>query len=363
MSLNTENPLDTEEEEEIIFAPQRLADDRIACLERQITLLTNEVQTMRTQPPISPPLPPTPLPPSHQPPPPQPNLNLHAPPTFSGTPSEVLVFRLKVYEYLMENRNIYTTDSSQVMYAGSLLTGPAWEWYASLVDTITMWLPPHYTLATFFQALESFFGGGVALDSRERALDVLRQTGTVAEMATSFKNITNTFSPRWPDHPLIFLFSRKLKKSIRLQLTSDGSRSAIFEDYVSSAIAVELDQAAPSHQPNLPPEPNPNPTPGLGLLPPPAYMAPPLPGSDPKDVGGSLVRHTPLSAEERRRRKEGNLCIYCGFAGHTLPTCPRAAHGRKARETSQPAPLLPFYPFPVYAPPPFGGPPNTFPGS
>ena len=96
------------------------------------------------------------------------------------------------------------------------------------MDPGTFRLPPHYTLASFLQALEDFFGGGVTLDSRERSLTILRQTGTVAELAIAFQNITNTFTPRWLDQPLIYLFSQKLKEPIRFQLTAQGSLSTIF---------------------------------------------------------------------------------------------------------------------------------------
>ena len=81
------------------------------------------------------------------------------------------------------------------MYAGGLLTGPAHQWYMTLVDDYTYNLPPHYDLDYFLQALTNFFGGGITLASRERALDTLRQTGTVQQLAIAYQNITNTFSP------------------------------------------------------------------------------------------------------------------------------------------------------------------------
>ena len=84
--------------------------------------------------------------------------------------------------------SIYTIKCSPASYAYHSSLGVT----ASLVDPVTMRLPPHYTLASFFRALEDFFGGGVTIDSRERSLDNLRQTGTVAELTITFQNITNT---------------------------------------------------------------------------------------------------------------------------------------------------------------------------
>ena len=254
-----------DEDEVLSQHAQQSTEDRFHALEQHITYLTQQVQQnqqLAPQVPI-PPIQPIPSSPPLPPPPPspQPNLNLPTPPYFSGIPSELIVFRLKLYHYLMGNHNTYTDDRAQVLYAGSLLNGSADQWYASLVDPVTMRLPPHYTLASFFRAIEDFFGGGVTIDSRERSLDNLRQTGTVAELAIAFQNITNTFYPRWPNHPLIYFFSRKLKEGVRFQLTSQGSLPLIFQDYVSSAIAVEHNQAAASfsrthsQQQALPPKP------------------------------------------------------------------------------------------------------------
>ena len=65
-------------------------------------------------------------------------------------------------------------------------------------------VPPSYTFDIVLQELEDFFGGAITLQSRERSLTVLRQTGTVSELAIAFQTITNAFRPRWSDHPLIY---------------------------------------------------------------------------------------------------------------------------------------------------------------
>ena len=122
--------------------------------------------------------------------------------------------------------------------------------------------PPSYDLGRFFRELEDFFGGGVTLQSRERSLDNLRHTGTMSEVAIPSQNITHTFSPRWPDHPFIYLFSKKLKENIRFELTARGSIPTTFHAYLAATISVEQNQAAaalsrshPSSQspPRLPP--------------------------------------------------------------------------------------------------------------
>ena len=201
--------------------------DHITFLEQNFQNVVNELNHLRNIVARLPPLPP------------RPNLNLPQPAPFSGLPSDLQTFKLKLFQYLFGNQNTYTESESQLLLAGSLLIGSAGQWYSSLGDPHTLELPPHYTLDTFFAELEDFFRGAVTLQSRERSLEILCQTGTVSELAIAFQNITSTFIPRWSDHPLIFIFSRKLKETIRFELTARGSIPTLFSAYLAAAISVE----------------------------------------------------------------------------------------------------------------------------
>ena len=86
-------------------------------------------------------------------------------------------FKMKLMHFLVGNRNTYPDFESQLLYAGQLLEGPAYQWYHAIVDPKTTQFFVSYDLARFFQELEDFFGGAVTLHSRERSLDMLRQTG------------------------------------------------------------------------------------------------------------------------------------------------------------------------------------------
>ena len=46
-----------------------------------------------------------------------------------------------------------------MMYAASLMEGPAQQWLETVMDTTTARLPPHYTLDIFLVELHAFFGG------------------------------------------------------------------------------------------------------------------------------------------------------------------------------------------------------------
>ena len=94
------------------------------------------------------------------------------------------------------NYETYIDSQTQILFLGSHLLGPARDWYESLIDPVTLMVPPSYTFDIFLQELEDFFGGAITLQSRERSLTILRQTGTVSELAIAFQTITNAFRPR-----------------------------------------------------------------------------------------------------------------------------------------------------------------------
>ena len=117
----------------------------------------------------------------------------------------------------------------------------------TLVDHNSYNSPPHYDLDIFLQALTDFFGGGITLASPERSLDTLRQNGTVQELVIAYQNITNTFNPRWKDHSLIYVLSRKIREPIWFELAARGTVPTFFQNYVATAVLIEQNQAAANH--------------------------------------------------------------------------------------------------------------------
>ena len=117
---------------------------------------------------------------------PRPNLILPPPPHYDGNPLTLQTWRLKLIQFLRGNQQTYFDDLSMVMYAASLMEGPAQQWLETIMDTTTAGLPPHYTLDLFFLELHAFFGGVATIDLRENDLDDLHQTGTVRQFAVDF---------------------------------------------------------------------------------------------------------------------------------------------------------------------------------
>ena len=243
---------------EAVLTPEQqiqLRDDRIDQMQIEYQQLLGAFQQLNQNPlpqqaPIQPPPPPPPPPPL---PLPRPNLNLPQPPFYSGSPLELNTFKIKLSQYLLGNFNTFFDDASKLLYAGGLLSGPAHQWYETILDPLTLALPNRYTLEIFLAELTAFFGGGVTMASREHSLDNLRQTGSVSDLAIAFQNIVNTYNPRWTDSACIYIFSRKLKEAVRFELAARGNVPHLFQDYIADAIAVEHNLAAavkgrPYHQ-------------------------------------------------------------------------------------------------------------------
>ena len=122
---------------------------RIAYLEQTVAHMGNALNHIQNVPQ------PAPQPQFH------PNLNLSPPPPFSGSPLLLPTFKMKLFHFLVGNKHTYPDSESQLLYAGQLLEGLAYQWYQAIVDPITTLLLPTYDLARFFQELEDFFGGAI----------------------------------------------------------------------------------------------------------------------------------------------------------------------------------------------------------
>ena len=133
--------------------------------------LREQVNLQQVPPPYYPPPPPPhyPLPPPPQPLPPF-DLKLPQPPFFSGTPSELRSFKLRLCQFLSANPQAYHNDINKILYSGQLLTGSARKWYEALLDPVSFDIPPAYAFSTFLQDMTDFFGGSVNVQTLERAL-------------------------------------------------------------------------------------------------------------------------------------------------------------------------------------------------
>ena len=256
---------------------------------------------------------------------PAPDLNLPLPPMFSGKSADLQNFRFGVTQHILGSPLRYHTTRSKLILAGNLLDGMAKSWFRSVCDPVTAEPPTNWTLADFFQELDDTFGGGEDQAALERRLHELQHTGSVAELSVRFRDITNTFQPRWTDHSLIFNFKAKLKPAIQSELAR-STQPPTFSAFVKAAGLVETNlansrriDAATRKPPYISPSQTSGPTPSY------------LQEVTPMELDGTRRKRLQLESTEYDRRKKGNLCMYCGGAGHNRDSCP-AKPANQARQ-------------------------------
>jgi hypothetical protein len=117
------------------------------------------------------------------------------------------------------------------------------------------------------------------------------------------------------DGALFPLFYRALNDEIKDEL-SKVERPASIDEYYKLAIGIDnrlyerrrekgstRTQKPGAHAPNVP-------------------KAPILPRQSNDMIIDNVQKREPLTEQEKQRRKENNLCMYCGSDAHLLPECP-----------------------------------------
>ena len=117
---------------------------------------------------------------------PRPNLDLPPPPHHDGNPDTLHTWKIKLIKFLRGNGTTFFDELSMLLYASALMQGPAQQWLETILDPVSITLPPHYTLDLFLQEITAFFGGVATIALQENALDDLHQTSTMRQLAVEF---------------------------------------------------------------------------------------------------------------------------------------------------------------------------------
>ncbi|KAL0149041.1 hypothetical protein M9458_055656 [Cirrhinus mrigala] len=133
----------------------------------------------------------------------------------------------------------------------------------------------------------------------EQLLQLCQGKNTAADYALAFRTLAAQTG--WLDDPLKLLFRKGLNAELQSELAcrDEGKSLAQFID-----LAIRVDNLIRAHRPQRP------------LTSSVSTSSPPL-ESEPMQLG---VTH--ISSEERERRIQKHLCLYCGLPGHMRSSCP-----------------------------------------
>ena len=281
-------------------------------------------------------------------------VQIRHPDFFQGHRKQLGEFLSQVMMVIETQPAKFSADKTKVLYLCSHLRGPAYSWAQSFIETLRT-ANEHPCLSNFddfVKMLRAAFGDPDPRATARRDLFRLHQgNSSAADYAAAFQRAA--VRTKWNPEALKDIFDEGLNDELRRELSTRDLPDN-FLDYVPKVIALDNQMREyrfqrgqsgrkfpPSfndyrHRPS-----NFSQKPSHPRSPPPErksahFAATPDPsrhgGSTPMEIGAVHKKFSPLTPEERKRRIENKLCLYCGQPGHMAGSCPaKSQHSKKSK--------------------------------
>lgn len=198
----------------------------------------------------------------------------------------------------------YTTEESRIRFAGGFLSGTALAWFRSMCT------PPNTfptTLADFWAKMEKQFGHTNQFAVRQE-LRRLKQKGMACSTyATRFRTLA--LDTGFDDKSLLDTFYEGLNYEIQEAISNAATVPDSLDEFIEYCIAIDNRKFALRNAKR-------------GTLPPPSAAPPSSSASGPQPMELGALQSNKLTPEERQRRLDQKLCLYCGKPGHRIAQCP-----------------------------------------
>ena len=240
---------------------------------------------------------------------------------FDGTRANFRGFVQQVRLYLRLYHSRYPDGFTQVAFIGTLLSGNARSWFAPLLEKDS---PILYNLEAFLERFTAAFGDSDRERVAERKIQNLRQgSRSAAIYAAEFQQLTCDLD--WNDKAYMTRFRYGLRDDVKNLLITMPKVDTL-EELISQAIVCdnrlfELRQERRSSWRND----------GAFTACP---RSPENHSTGPEPMQIDTVRFKTLTSEEKKRRMEEGLCLYCGDGGHRAGNCPKKQNRRIVKTRS-----------------------------
>jgi len=238
---------------------------------------------------------------------------------FKGDPNGMSLFQFMSQLSTVFKRHIrsFNTDVDKINLALQSMDGTPAEFFAPYVighaeDTegfLSHW-------PSFTKILNDLYGNHLHADDVNNRLIRLRQSGTVSEYIAKFQPLASQSG--WNETALLARFKDGLSSDVKSLLTAQmhnlktlreaqAAASTAYQNHVSRARDQRFgfrNQNSSNH---------------WGRKPPAAPATSPSASSN-MDIDAIRVRH--ITAEEKQRRRDNKLCLYCGGKNHFAGDCP-----------------------------------------
>uniref|UniRef100_A0A803TXJ9 Gypsy retrotransposon integrase-like protein 1 n=1 Tax=Anolis carolinensis TaxID=28377 RepID=A0A803TXJ9_ANOCA len=223
------------------------------------------------------------------------------PERFDGTRCKLPTFLAQVELYFSQlSVHAFPTDTSKVAFILSLLTGPAGQWATNLILGND---PVKDNLNDFKKLLTDTFGDPLRTENAGWALYRLKQgKGTVLDYLNKFNLYRHQLD--WGENAFMLLFTAGLNEMLQDELARLEPAES-WDALVAKVLRLDARFEARKHS--------------KAMCAPPMHVtrAPVVMGEEPMELGVFKK----LSTEEKSRRRQLGLCLYCGNAGHFAKNC------------------------------------------
>ena len=237
------------------------------------------------------------------------------PERFSGERRKYRAFKNACTLYLDLQPRTFFSEAVKVGFVISLLSEEPQAWAHSLMEKRS---PILDSLDSFFDYMAQLYDDPQRMASAETVLHNLTQgRRPVEDYTAEFRKWSADTG--WNDAALKYQFRQGLSETLKDELARTEAPASL-EALIQSATQLDRrlrERRTERFQTSRPAWVPPRVVPAAS--PPVAPQHGSLPDPEPMQLG--LVR-TPLTSEERLRRRQNNLCLYCGATGHFLRTCP-----------------------------------------
>lgn len=283
-----------------------------------------------------------------------PGPKLAKPDKFDGTRSKLDGFLVQIQLNLHASPLSFGADEQKVAYVASFLTGQALQWFTPLISRNDDLLRNYQD---FIATLRRRFGDPDEVRKAERKLERMTQ-GRRSVSAYAAEFLLEAAKTQWDDTSKKSRFRNGLRDDVAdLLIRIPKTQLSTLDDFVEQAIACDdrlferrqdkmhrdrdgpVNNSGSAQQPSafpLPPRNSYNS--GSTSLTKPVSSMNSSNGATPMELGAT--GH--VTEEERKRRFEANLCLYCGEPGHLVRACPTRPRTKKnnqlvnATETEHP---------------------------
>lgn len=197
----------------------------------------------------------------------------------------------------------FTTDRGKICFIGTLLSGAASTWFTPLFEEDSYLLTD---LGAFLEEMELNFGDFDRETTAANQLQVLKQGNrSASEYAAEFRRICSDLS--WGEGAFVDYFRRGLSEEIKDSMLTLPVPTTLHE---ATQAAVRCDERIRERRNDR-----------RGGY---AWRSNSRSTQGPTPMEIDAIREATtraVSAEERARRRDENLCFYCGKTGHLLRNC------------------------------------------